>query len=231
MRFWEIVRNLDGAGLRRAAEGLLRLLSGGDTAKDLLWAADGDTAEGLLRDFDGSAADAVIRSARLEQDMDEEWAETGMADAVFSREGLRTGGTEDDFLTETQYGETVPEAGTRRREAELASHERELRQTLEDAESVLERQCLGAALEALSSAQLRALSPGETAGIAGATKESALSFDIAAVRSGNSRSHSAGTGTGAQEFPSSGAYLGSDPEAVSEFFRRDSRRYDAGFGG
>ena len=62
---------------------------------------------------------------------------------------------------------------------------------------------------------------------------SAGNYGAAALRSGDARTDAAGSGAMARDFnrPSSGAYSGDDPEAVSEFFRRDSRRYDAGFGG
>ena len=70
-------------------------------------------------------------------------------------------------------------------------------------------------------------------GAAESRAPSAGNYGAAALRSGDARTDTAGSGARARDFdrPSSGAYSGDDPEAVSEFFRRDSRRYDAGFGG
>ena len=121
-----------------------------------------------------------------------------------------------------------------------------------------ERQRLGAALEALSDgrsrlALLQEANPRPGTGLeriietGGAAVNGGLSFSAAAAGNGDARSYgaaagygggarsdSSGSGAAARDFPSSETFTsfsGGDPEAVSEFFRRDSRRYDATFGG
>ena len=233
------------------ARALLRLLDGGRAAEvDSRWAAD----DGVAADERAAAAAELLRATRpLPGENGDGTAFIQAAKAAPYRVGQpgAPGEETEELPMKTRYGDPVWEAAASRRGTDPEPREKyKPRQTPEDAESALEeRQRLSAALEALSSGRLRGLLPGEGGGNNGAAKggvsnagnygaaeggtPSAGSYGAAALRSGDARTDTAGSGARARDFdrPSSGAYSGDDPEAVSEFFRRDSRRYDAGFGG
>ena len=217
------------------AKVLLRLLDGGTAAKPYQAADENYTANALRRLLDGgSAAAAAVK------------AEDG---------GAETETEEPETLLPAEPAEAAArcveramETAARRRETELEARAIQSRyeSALEARASKSQRgaengsakeqegQRLGETLEALSTGRLRALFPEpepgqiETGGVPFRGTAAGYGGD---VRAGSTT----GTRAGTRVFPSSGNFtttaLGGDPEAVSEFFRRDSRRYDAGFGG
>ena len=238
MRYAEIAREL------------LRLLEGGGAAAAAVELRQ-VSEDGTAADEEPAAAE-LLRAMRPEFEGSEDGADSTKAeDAALYRIRRRAGVPEeeaDEIPMRMRYGDPAGEPAARRSETEPEPRVKfKPRQTPEDAEGASaetqERQRLSAALEALSGGRLQALLQGpnlstrlwpEGSGETGGAAESGVPASGAAVRNGDPRSDPAGNGAEARDFPSSGAlvsFSGTDPEAVSEFFRRDSRRYDAGFGG
>ena len=222
------------------AKELLRLLDGGGAAAAAVELRQ-VPEDGTAADEEPAAAE-LLRAMRPEFEGSEDGADSTKAeDAALYRIRRRAGVPEeeaDEIPMRMRYGDPAGEPAARRSETEPEPRVKfKPRQTPEDAEGASaetqERQRLSAALEALSGGRLQALLQGPNLSTR-LWPEGSGETGGAAVRNGDPRSDPAGNGADARDFPSSGAlvsFSGTDPEAVSEFFRRDSRRYDAGFGG
>ena len=102
------------------------------------------------------------------------------------------------------------------------------------AEETGEARRLAEELEARSDANQRSMTIEEVAELPGTGDADAASFSVSTSGPADFDTERKNRGAGMETSPSGGGVMEQarfDADAISEFFRRDSRRYDSGFGG
>ena len=224
MEFERLVSSLDAEGLAQAAEALLRALSGGTPG-------GGPSLPGFGA-WQGSRRAASLPLSAAEAAGPLPGAGGGRRDAAAAAEALPA--FPDGEAAGTAQAEKRPDPDAERKPRALATADEELTRLSERLAAVSERNLRVFGAEAGAGAGAGTIPPFRSADDPAATGAAAAGAEpspaLSAARFGGLGAAAPGEAETVSASRAAGAAARDffDAEAVSEFFRRDSRRYDSG---